>query len=135
MFGGPGETKETVRETLAFANECVRDTDAAFFNVGIRIYPGTPLERVAREDGVLRIPAGEMLAPVFYVSLQVELKWLVRELREAANRNMNFISQDTFTLPYLPGLLAALQRLGVSQPVWRHTGRLRRGLHFLGVRT
>ena len=39
-----------------------------FFNIGIRIYPGTELEHRAREEGVLTAPPGEMLEPVFYLS-------------------------------------------------------------------
>ena len=38
-------------------------TDIAFFNVGIRIYPGTGLERIARAGGSLTIPAAGMLGP------------------------------------------------------------------------
>jgi radical SAM superfamily enzyme YgiQ (UPF0313 family) len=53
MLGGPGETVATARETLDFARRQVRPRDAAFFSVGIRIYPGTELERVARQEGVL----------------------------------------------------------------------------------
>ena len=47
LFGGPGETLETVRETLQFAKRHIRPKDVAFFNVGIRIYPGTELETLA----------------------------------------------------------------------------------------
>jgi radical SAM superfamily enzyme YgiQ (UPF0313 family) len=134
MLGGPGETRDTARETIAFAESCLRTTDAAFFNIGIRIYPGTPLERIAREEGMLTATPDKMLAPVFYVSPKVDTKWLVEEIGRAADRNMQFIGQDTFSLPWLSALLGMLSRFGVDQPVWRHTGRLRRGLRFLGVR-
>ena len=49
MLGGPGETKETVQETLRFADQCIRTKDVVFFNVGIRIYPGTELEHSGEE--------------------------------------------------------------------------------------
>ena len=68
MLGGPGETRETVAETIAFARRTVRPGDVAYFNVGIRIYPGTELERLAREEGVLTGSVQEMLEPVFYFS-------------------------------------------------------------------
>ncbi|CAG0942959.1 partial Hopanoid C-3 methylase, partial [Candidatus Brocadiaceae bacterium] len=51
MLGGPGETKETVQETLRFADQCIRTKDVVFFNTGIRIYPGTELEHRARNEG------------------------------------------------------------------------------------
>jgi len=41
MFGGPGETKKTVKETLLFAEKQIRPHNMAFFNIGLRILPGT----------------------------------------------------------------------------------------------
>src|SRR5450631_4326535 len=76
LFGGPGETQETVRETLQFAQKNVRPKDVAFFNAGIRIYPGTELETIARTQGLLSLPAEEMLTPVFYMSPEVDTDWL-----------------------------------------------------------
>jgi radical SAM superfamily enzyme YgiQ (UPF0313 family) len=72
LLGGPGEMRETVRETLLFAKKYIRSGDVAFFNVGIRIYPGTEVESVARRQGVLSRPPEEMLAPVFYVSPELD---------------------------------------------------------------
>ncbi|HHT9147235.1 MAG TPA: B12-binding domain-containing radical SAM protein, partial [Candidatus Wunengus sp. YC61] len=43
MLGGPGESEVTVKETLRFAEQYIRPKDVAFFNIGIRIYPGTEL--------------------------------------------------------------------------------------------
>ncbi len=68
LIGGPGETRETVSETIRFAEHAVRPMDVAFFNVGIRIYPGTPLARIARAEGVLTASPQEMLLPAFYFS-------------------------------------------------------------------
>ncbi|MBI5444490.1 MAG: radical SAM protein, partial [Deltaproteobacteria bacterium] len=48
MLGGPGETEETVAETLRFASRAIAPTDVAFFSVGIRIFPGTKLEEIAK---------------------------------------------------------------------------------------
>ena len=43
MFGGPGETKETVQETLRFAEKRISQRDVALFMIGIRIYPYSKL--------------------------------------------------------------------------------------------
>ena len=51
LLGGPGETRESVEESLAFA-ESLR-LDALRITVGIRIYPGTPLARRAVQEGVI----------------------------------------------------------------------------------
>jgi radical SAM superfamily enzyme YgiQ (UPF0313 family) len=69
LLGGPGETRETVEESLAFA-ESLR-LDSLKITVGIRLYPGTPLTRRAVEEGM--IPAGDdLLFPRFYMAPGLE---------------------------------------------------------------
>ncbi|MFN3531437.1 MAG: B12-binding domain-containing radical SAM protein, partial [Candidatus Brocadia sp.] len=63
MLGGPGETEATVQETLLFAERFIRPEDVAFFNMGIRIYPGTELEQIARREDILALSSEEMLEP------------------------------------------------------------------------
>jgi radical SAM superfamily enzyme YgiQ (UPF0313 family) len=76
MLGGPGETKETVLESLAFADSL--NLDALKVTAGIRIYPDTRLAEIAREEGV--ISSGDtLLAPTFYI--RPELKdWLMESI-------------------------------------------------------
>lgn len=133
LLGGPGETRETVRETLQFAKEHVRPRDVAFFNAGIRVYPGTELESVARRQGVLACSPQEMLSPVFYVSPEVEPHWMEQELRAAMKNNMNFIDMDSISLSWLPTLHRIGHKLGLRPPLWRHTRFIRRGLRYAGM--
>jgi len=133
MLGGPGETEKTVRETLNFVEKCVKPGDVAFFNIGIRIYPGTQLEDLAREQGVLALSKEEMLKPVFYLSPQLDPEWLVRELQVAMNTHMNFISSDSLSFPYLSSIHRFGYRLGIRPPLWKHTRFIRRGLRLFGV--
>ncbi len=133
LLGGPGETAETVRETLLFAQAAVRPRDVAFFNIGVRIYPGTELETIAREQGVLSSDRREMLSPVFYVSPDVDLSWMERELEKFLNTNMNFITNDAFGLSFLPRLNRIGGALGVRPPLWKYTRYLRRGLRLAGL--
>ena len=133
MLGGPGETEETVRETLNFAEKHIRRQDVAFFNIGIRIYPGTELEHLAREQGTLTLPREEMLNPVFYVSTQLDLKWLTTELQAAMDTHMNYISADSLSFPYLSSIHRFGYRLGIKPPLWKYTRSIRRGLRFFGV--
>jgi radical SAM superfamily enzyme YgiQ (UPF0313 family) len=69
LLGGPGETRETVEESLAFAESL--HLDSLKITVGIRIYPGTPLARRAVEDGMV---SGEddLLHPRFYLAHGLE---------------------------------------------------------------
>ncbi len=64
LLGGPGETADSVEESLAFADSL--QLDMLNVRVGIRIYPRTPLARIALAEGV--IAAGDdLLRPRFYV--------------------------------------------------------------------
>lgn len=133
MFGGPGETQETVRETLDFAEKYIRPSDVAFFNTGIRIYPGTELEAIARKQGVLACSRDEMLVPRFYVSPEVDAAWIDRELKKAMARTMNFLSMDSLGLSFLPTINRIGSRLGLRPPLWRYTRIMRRMLRFAGM--
>ena len=133
LLGGPGETEKTVLETLRFAEREIRPGDAAFFNIGIRIYPGTELETIARQQGVLSVPPGYMLEPVFYVSPGLDPSWLRERVRDRVSRNMHFMSVDTFNLPYLPLINRIGYGLGLRAPLWRYTRRIRSGLRMLGM--
>jgi radical SAM superfamily enzyme YgiQ (UPF0313 family) len=133
LLGGPGETRETVRETLQFAREQIRPHDVAFFNVGIRIYPGTELESIARQQGVLSRPPEEMLAPLFYLSPEVDADWLNQELKKSMKSQMNFINMATMGHSILPAVHRISHAIGLRPPLWRHTGIIRRGLRLAGM--
>jgi radical SAM superfamily enzyme YgiQ (UPF0313 family) len=48
LLGGPGETPETVRETIDFIKKI--DPDCAGAPLGVRVYPGTGMEAVVAEE-------------------------------------------------------------------------------------
>lgn len=133
MLGGPGETEETVAETLSFAQTAIRPTDAAFFTTGIRIYPGTELDRIAREQGVLDLAPEQMLAPFFYVSPEVDRQWLAARIRRAMRENFHFLNGDTFDLPFLPAINRLGSLAGIEPPLWRYARHIRRTLRWAGV--
>ena len=76
LLGGPGETRESVEESLAFADslslEMVRVTS------GIRIYPQTRLAATALAEGVIG-PGDDLLQPRFYLAPGLE-PWLKETL-------------------------------------------------------
>ena len=133
MLGGPGETEETVKETLRFAETQIRQQHAAFFAIGIRIYPGTELETTARKQGMLSASAAEMLSPVFYVSPEVDAVWIEQQVKVSLKRNMNFMSAVSLNVPYLSFIHQVGYRLGFRTPLWRYTRSIRRGLRFIGM--
>jgi radical SAM superfamily enzyme YgiQ (UPF0313 family) len=132
MLGGPGETEDTVNETLRFVEKQIRPRDPVFFNIGIRVYPGTELEGIARAQGLLEAGTG-MLTPVFYLSPEIDRLWLERRMHDFRKIHMNVVGSDSLVLPFLPALHRAGYRLGVRSPIWKHTSKVRRGLKYLGI--
>jgi radical SAM superfamily enzyme YgiQ (UPF0313 family) len=65
LLGGPGETRESVEESLAFAESL--HLDALKITVGLRIYPQTPLASRALANGLIT-PDDDLLMPRFYIT-------------------------------------------------------------------
>jgi len=133
MMGGPNETRETVAETLQFAENYIRPQDVAFFGLGIRIYPGTELESLARKQGLLSLTPEEMLEPVFYISPTIEYIWMQKRVKASMNKHMNFINTDSIGFPILLPIHRFGYRLGLHPPLWKHTRFIRRSLRFFGM--
>ncbi len=133
MMGGPNETEETVMETIRFAETAIRPQDVAFFGIGIRIYPGTDLEVIAREQRLLALPQSGMLEPVFYVSPAVSYDWMLKQVQTAMNGHMNFMNSASLSLPVLLPIQRVAYKLGVTSPLWKYTRVIRRGLRSLGM--
>ncbi len=130
LLGGPGETEATVRETLDFASRRIRRGNVAYFNVGVRIYPGARLEQLAREQGLLTRPAEDLLEPAFYVSPELSPDWLAATFRRALAENPHFLGPEA--VPLAGALCRVGHRLGLRPPLWRFTRPVRRLLHWLG---
>ena len=65
LIGAPGETPQTIRESLDFAERLALDMFKV--TVGVRIYPGSPLEEIARREGVVA-DDDDLLQPRFYAA-------------------------------------------------------------------
>ena len=65
LLGGPGETRETVEESLEYADSL--HLDGLKITVGLRIYAQTPLASIAVADGLLS-PDDNLLLPHFYIT-------------------------------------------------------------------
>jgi radical SAM superfamily enzyme YgiQ (UPF0313 family) len=78
LLGAPGETRDSVEESLAFADGM--QLDALKVTVGLRIYPQTPLARMAVADGVIS-PDDDLLFPRFYLTPTLR-DWLPARMAE-----------------------------------------------------
>lgn len=72
LLGGPGETRESVEESIAFADSlCL---DSLKVTIGVRIYPYTALAEQARKEAVIA-PDDNLLFPKFYMAAGLE-EWI-----------------------------------------------------------
>lgn len=69
LLGGPGETRESVEESLEFADSL--DLEGLRTTVGIRIYPKTQLAERALAEGIIA-SEDELLFPNFYIDPEVD---------------------------------------------------------------
>ncbi|HOX95691.1 MAG TPA: proton-conducting transporter membrane subunit, partial [Syntrophales bacterium] len=88
LLGGPGETKASVAESLAFADSL--RLEAVKVTVGIRIYPGTKLAEIAVQDGLVS-PADNLLMPRFYVVRDIK-DWLQETVKNLAAADPRWIT-------------------------------------------
>ncbi len=80
LLGGPGETRESVEESLAFAKSL--RLDDLRVTVGIRIYPGTALAKRAVTEGVIGSEE-DLLRPHFYLAPGLE-PWIHQRVAAGA---------------------------------------------------
>jgi lipid biosynthesis B12-binding/radical SAM protein len=111
MFGGPGETEETVHEgirNILGLQKCV-----AFIFMGIRILPATPLARLAVKEKLIA-PEDGLLHPVYYISPAIDKKWLEETLTKA----FADVRHCVFPPDKMDNSLQVLHKLGYTGPMW-----------------
>jgi radical SAM superfamily enzyme YgiQ (UPF0313 family) len=112
IFGGPGESSETVRETVRLMDE-IRPK-AVIAMTGIRIYPGTEIARRAVDEGLIA-PRESLLGPRFYFAGKERgLLRLISSLA-AERRNWFLPGGRDWSAAIGPRLLRLVHRAG---PLW-----------------
>ena len=87
LMGWPGETKDTVMRSLDFVESS--GVNSLKVTTGIRIYPETRLEKIAKEQGVID-RYDNLLFPKFYLARGLE-GWIERIVKERAECNTSWI--------------------------------------------
>jgi len=135
MFGAPGETADTAKETLDFCERYVAESDVALFTAGIRVYPGTPLEKTCKEEGWFAAE-DPLLKPSWYVAPTISVADMYRLLIEGAIDHPNWMTAAEGILN--PGMVSFVERgyrlLGGKGPLWARMPELFRFMSRLGVR-
>ncbi len=90
LLGSPGETRESVEESLVFADSL--KLDALKITAGIRIYPHTFLAKTAIEEGVIA-SRDDLLFPRFYLAKGLE-DWIQETLKHWAMTHPHWVIQD-----------------------------------------
>lgn len=114
-LGAPGETEETLRESFSLMDEV--SPTAVIAMVGLRIFPGTDLARLALEEGILS-PADDLLQPKFYIAPEIKGQ-IVEYAREKAAAHPNWIFPG-LGINVSPRMQSKLRRFGVKGPLWEH---------------
>ena len=131
LVGGPGETRQTVEETLSFAKWRLERGDAVYLTVGLRIYPGTTLHRIAIAEGV--VPANStLLDPAFYFSSELQFDTTVARLKRFAADHPRFMFSADSRSVVLPYLTRAASVLRLPRPHWQYMGLFQRVARAIG---
>lgn len=130
LIGAPGECEETVRETAQFI-ATLPPTDFVYVTFGVRVLPGTALQRQLVERGELEAD-DELLWPSFYHSPAIDPLRARSILAASGFPSLRFVTLHDSQHRLLPTVQRIMARLGAQPPYWRHLpslNRVRRLLH------
>ena len=115
LLGGPGETSDTLEETLSGIQNL--NKAVFFFFCGMRIYPHTELYEIAVKDGQIT-PSQSLLEPVFYRSPAISGDKIIQRVKDRANGRLNWIigsgGKET------AGVVARMYKRGHTGPLWEY---------------
>jgi anaerobic magnesium-protoporphyrin IX monomethyl ester cyclase len=129
LIGGPGESAETVEETLSFIDERIHPPQAVYITSGIRVYPGSPIGDdaesglFAKEDLRRRT---DLPGLDFFYSNATPPEWLESRLREfqAKHPHVMLSCEGHSTLTQVA--LRIMNYLPFRKPYWQYIPTLNR---------
>jgi len=113
IFGGPGETPETVENTCQTID--ATKPMAVVVMAGVRLYPRTPMGDWALETGHIK-EAEDFLNPVFYIDPSVK-SFLIPYLTKFAAKRGNWILPGVVE-PFRPITQRIIRFSGYKKPLW-----------------
>jgi anaerobic magnesium-protoporphyrin IX monomethyl ester cyclase len=121
LVGGPGESPRTLDETLRFAEWRLQRGDAVYMTVGLRIYPGTTLQRIAISEGAIA-SNDTLLDPTFYFSPTLSFDDAVIRIKQFAVKYPRFMFSADSRSRILPWLTRAASIMRLPKPHWQYMG-------------
>lgn len=123
LLGGPGETHDTVEQTLSFIAQSVPSPNAVYITSGIRIYPGSPmgdeLDRGRLSVESLRRRVEHADVP-FYYSEQTQPAWLEARLRKFQRAHPQVMLSCEGHARLTQAALSVMQYLPLRKPYWQY---------------
>ena len=113
LFGGPAENRQTLDKTLQ--NIDLLDKAVIILFCGLRIYPHTPLYKIAVQEGLIA-ETDSLLEPVFYRPKEIRLEDIITRVTELAKKHPHWIVGAGS--PMTSRLIAKLYQRGYSGPLW-----------------
>ncbi|HBF38942.1 MAG TPA: B12-binding domain-containing radical SAM protein [Firmicutes bacterium] len=89
IFGGPGETSQTVREGIKNLSEL--DYCVVFGGMGVRVFPGTGICELAKQTGLIRDESELFAQEIYYHSPDIDVEWLNQYLMASFKQKRNWI--------------------------------------------
>jgi radical SAM superfamily enzyme YgiQ (UPF0313 family) len=121
LLGGPGEDEETIEESFQLMDQV--DPTAVIAMLGIRIYPGTELEKISVSQGVIPRESN-LIYPYFYISPTVGER-LSEIIQEKALARKGWIVPG-LEINITKNLMEQIRKFGVRGPLWELVGRMKR---------
>lgn len=121
IVGGPGETPATLEETLVNSRQ-LRDS-VVLPIIGMRVYPGTSLQRRAIAEGSIT-PDTELLDPFHYLAPGLTAEGITSRLAQFVKTDPNWILGEP--PPSFHQLVERLRKRGVVGPLWTYFAMLQR---------
>ena len=121
LFGGPGEDEETIEESFQLMDHL--DPTAIIAMLGIRIYPGTEMEKISIDQGVIHQDS-HLIYPHFYISPKLggRLKEIIQEKALARKRWI----VPGLEINITQNLIEQIRRFRIRGPLWELVGRMKR---------
>ncbi len=115
LFGGPGETRETVQETLRHARSL---GNCVFFPfAGVRILPDTGVFATARQENLVR-ERQDCFPPVFYAPAALDIAAIWEIVKQETSGQSNWVLPSRYAA--MAPRMRRLRQHGHKGPLWEY---------------
>jgi radical SAM superfamily enzyme YgiQ (UPF0313 family) len=135
LLGAPGETENTLNETLESIGKAASPWDLVVIGIGIRVYKGAPIAKALQLKNREEI-SDNFLHPVLFEPKALDIETIKAITKRAYHRYPNFLLYSTnsqYPEVILKVTGAILKWFFPRQPMWRVYILVRKILRALGV--